>query len=147
MSAVSDIVTGIKAIVASELGGGFSELPFVLDVAKNRFAGGTKGYGVWTGQVVQASGVNGYVTVDQSFELVLTDTYGSTQTGDAAQRTAGIALHGRLEDIYVRISAEKAGVPSQVMNVTRLIATPVQFIDSNVAVLRATFDIKYRTAK
>jgi hypothetical protein len=49
--------------------------------------------------------------------------------------------------VYVRIVAEKAGVPSRVMSAERLAIQPPEFLDSNVAVLRASFDIKYRTAR
>jgi hypothetical protein len=147
-SVVADILVGIKAIIVSELGAEYKELPFTLDVAKNRFAGGTKGYAAWMGLgPTQTAGNNGFITVDHTFEVTLTDTYGSSQTGDAAQRVQALALFNRMEAVYVRIVAEKAGVPSRVMSAERLAIQPPEFLDSNVAVLRASFDIKYRTAR
>lgn len=144
---VADILTGIKAIVVDELGSAYKELPFSVDVQKNRFAGGTKAYAAWAGVINEAASVNGYVTFDQSFQLKLTETFGAGQIGDAQQRAAALDLFNRMEAIYVRIASEKAGVPSRVMIVQRMSAQPVEFIDSNVAVLTATFDIKYRTAR
>lgn len=146
-STVGDMLTGIKGIIANQLGATFKELPFSLDVTKNRLLGGTRGYAAWAGLMNESPGVTGFVTVDQTFEMTLTDSYGSSQTGDAAQRAVGIQLYDRLEAIYVRLVSEKAGSPARVMNVSRLIVEPIQFIDSNVASLRATFDIKYRTQR
>ncbi len=145
-SVVADILTGIKAAVVTELGAGYRELPFSLDVAKNKFAGGTNGYACWAERIDQADGVNGYVTVDQEFALTLTETFGPAQVGDGNQRTIGEALFNRMEAVYARVARTKAGVPSRVMIVNRLVVTPILFLDSNVAVLRATFAIKYRTA-
>lgn len=144
---VSDILTGIKAIIVDELGADYRELPFSLDVAKNRFQGGTKAYAVWALDMFQSDSVTHAVTVDHTFNVVLTESFGSSQVGDSAQRVAGLALFNRFQEVYLRIVAEKAQVPSQVMIVQRLVTQPIQFIDSNVAVFRAAFDIKYRKVR
>ncbi len=143
---VADILTGIKAIVVAELGAEYRELPFSLDVAKNKFQAGTKAYAAWAGPIVQAEGVNSYVTVDQAFNLTLTESYGSSQVSDAQQRVAGQSLYERFEQIYVKVSAQKAGVPSRVMIVQRLSVPSLSFLDGT-AILSASFELKYRTAK
>ncbi len=142
----STIETGIKAQIVTELGASYVELPFTHDVSKNKFRGGTTGYAVIPGRIDETDGVNGYVTVDQEFGIILTESYVSAQTNDLSQRVAARTLIGRLEDVYERLIRQKAGAAAQVMRVSGLSAAPVEFIDANVAVLRATISIKYRTA-
>lgn len=143
---VAAILAGIKAAAVAELGATYRELPFTLDVAKNRFAAGTRGYAAWADRIDQAEGVTQSVTVDQEFVLTLTETFGPAQLGDANQRTAGESLYARLHAVFNRIVRTKAGVPGTVLIVQRLTVLPLEFLDSNVAVCRASFSIKYRNA-
>lgn len=146
MGTATDVAAGISALVVSTLGATYTELAYGVDVARNRFNGGTLGYAVLAGELDQTDGVTRYVTVDQQFEVVLTETYGQSQVGDQAQRTAAHTLYGRIETLYKQIVANKAGVPALVMHVGTLSVSKPEFLDSNVAVVRATMIIKYRTA-
>lgn len=146
MGTATDVTAGIAGLVTSTLGADYTELAYASDVAKNRFLGTTKGYAVLAGDLDEVDGVTRYVTVDQKFETVLTETYGQSQVGDQAQRTAATTLYGRMETLYRAIVANKAGVPGSVIRVGSLNVSQPEFLDSNVAVIRATMIIKYRTA-
>ncbi len=146
MGTTSDILTAAKALTVTVLGAEYKELPFSFDIAKNKFAGGSKGYAVLPGQIDQAEGVTRYLTADQDFEVTLTETFASSQVGDSSQRDTAATLFTRMEGLYTRMVSDKAGLPATVLLVSRLRVLAPQFLDSNVAVLRATFSIKYRTA-
>lgn len=146
MGTTATIESGIKAAIIAELGAGFTELAHSLDPTKNKFLGGTQAYGVVPGVIVQRAGVNGFVTVDQRFQIVLTESFAPPKTGDASMLAAARTLHGRLETVYTRLVRTKAGVPASVINVFDLDAEVPEYFDSNVAVLRATITIKFRTA-
>lgn len=145
MGTVSDIKTGIASLVVSGLGADYTELQYGIDVAKNRFQGCTKGYAINPGKVDQTEGVTRHITVGQEFEIVLTETFGQSQTGDQLQRSTASTLYDRLETLYRAIVREKAATTGVIQVGTLAVDTP-EFLDSNVAVLRATVVIKYRTA-
>ncbi len=140
----SDILTAAKALVVTTISA--TELPFAVDISKNRFAGCANGFSLMPGQIEQAESVTRYITADQDFDLALTETFATTQVGDGAQRAAATTLFTRMEAVYTQMMANKAGAPTTVLLVSRLRVRAPEFLDSNVAVLRATFSIKYRTA-
>ncbi len=144
MGTAETIKTGIVALITSNLPD-HTALAFGIDIQKNKLLGGTKGYAVTPAEVSQLDGVTGYVTVGQLFELVLTDSFAPAKLSDADQQTAAATLFGRMETLYKEIKKNKAGVPA-VINVSGLAIARPEFLDSNVAVLRASMTIQYRTA-
>lgn len=144
MGTAQTIKAGIASLIASNLGD-HTELIYGLDIQKNKLLGGTKAYAITPAEVDQLSGVTGYVTVNQLFEVVLTDSFAPAKLSDADQQSAAVTLFGRMETLYKEIKKNKAGVPT-VMNVSSLSIARPEFLDSNVAVLRATMTIQYRTA-
>lgn len=141
---VQQIREGMESIVATELPT-FSELKYKFDVEKNDFRNNANRYGVVPRDITEVEGTIRSVTVDQTFELVLTTDYTNRKTDDA-QMTAIEALYDSMEEVYKLVSYRKAGLSGIVLVVTLDTIEQEFFDENNVAVLRGNFIVKYRSS-
>lgn len=145
MSEISDITTNLKALLATQLGATYSELSHATIVEKNVFKGSSKKYAVLPKSLAQVDGVTCAVTVDQNFDLKLTDSYGGKSLNDTDKQTKTIALQELMFSLYKEIVNTKAGTPAIVIHTKDLtIGDPEYLEDDHVVVITATVTIKYR---
>lgn len=145
-SNATTLISTIKTRVAQVLGATYSEIAYALDLSKNSFKGNFKRYGVLAKGSSETSSVNRYVTIDQTFELILTDSFMNTAMSDSLEQAKGPSLHDLAFDIYRDLVNSKAGSPSFVLLVNNLSISEPETMDGNVVVVKATFNIKYRNA-
>lgn len=144
VTAVSTLVSSIKTRIAT-VASGYSELGYAKDVTKNTFSGNMKRYGVLPGSSSETSGINRALTMDQTFEIVLTDGFINKQMSDSEEQSKVITLQDLMKDIYLDLVNTKAGSPSTCMIVSQLqLQNPETIKEQNVVIQRATINVKYR---
>lgn len=123
----------------------FKPLAYIEQVEKNNFRGAASRFGVRVLTAVQAPGVVHAVTMDYTFELVLTDSYFETNLDEGKKTEATLLLRGRFLDVFKNLYNTKAGLPAQVMNVRdAAMSSPEYLTDAKVVVQRATFIVTAR---
>ena len=88
----------------------------VLDLKKNKFNTASSRYGVIPQAQTEVSGTTQSNTIDQTFSIVLTDSYISSALSDGPIISKIVDLMGKFEEINKNLVLQKAGVPS-VLNV------------------------------
>lgn len=145
MAEVTDIVAGLKTNMATILGAGFSELSNVTNVEANSFKGANQRYNVLSKDISETPGVTCAITVNQQFDLIVTDSYRSAIKNDSDKRTKTIALQELVFSIYEEVIKTKANTPASVIIVDSLtVAEPEYLEEDHVVVITATVTIKYR---
>ncbi len=146
MSTADTLRTGLTTLIGTALGAEYVELPYTIDAQKNKFRAGIKSFALLPGRRKQVDGVTSFATFDQSYGVWLTEAYPPGRQDDAQARSIADTLLDRMEDLYRSAVADKAGSPGIVMSVSEFESDPVEYIDGNMAVLKAQFTIKYRIA-
>lgn len=141
---VTSLVTSIKARQASVLGATYSEIGFIYEIEKNPFKGNAKRYGVFPSSASEVQGNTRAVTVDQVFEMVITDGFINTAMSDSLEQTLKQTLQDLSFSIYQDLAQTKCGANSSVLLVSNFELLEPQTIENNVAVQRSRFTIKYR---
>lgn len=145
LTAVNDIIAGMKTEISTALGASYQELPYVNDVSKNNFRTNAKRYGVRALASEETSTVTKRLTLIHTFEVILTDLYYESNIDDSPLETAKQNLFEQMLRIYQQLDTTKAGTPGVVLNVTNLnTLTPEILVEEKVVVLRAEIDILYR---
>lgn len=138
----TNLISSIKTRTASVLGSSYSELPYATDIGNNKST--AKKYGVIPLASSEISTNLRTITLDQQFELILTDTF-INKSGDANEQLVSSTMQDLAFDVYTDLVTTKAGSPSTVLMVSNLqIDKPEKFQD-NAVVIKARFIIKYRT--
>lgn len=141
------IIASTKVRIAAVLGASYSELAYSNDITKNSFKGNFKRYGLLSKEAVEISSVTRYVTLEQTFELILTDSYINQAMSDAQEIAKGPVLQDLAFDIYRDLINTKAGSASIVVSVNDSeYLAPETLVEDNVVVVRARFKIKFRNA-
>jgi len=142
---VTDLTNGIKSTMATTLGAGYSELPYVIDIEKNNFNTNNNRYGVVIGPSFQTETVTRHVTMLQTFTMVITKAYIEDGISDADSQEKNKEAQDLVLDIYKDLYNTKAGVPSTFLNIVDLSVADVEYSeDSEYMVIRASFNILYR---
>ena len=142
---ITTILTGIKTIVASELGSTYSELPFAYDVSANSGVRDRKGYAVILLDASESSSTTRMATIDQQFQVILHEFFLSSQSGDSNKNSVIVSLYEKMLNIYASLISNKAGASSVVMIVDGVsIDTPEVMDDKDFITLRMTFNVKHR---
>jgi len=141
---LSTILTGLETRAAAVFTGK-TALKHVWNLDLNTAEGMKNHYGIKPLGRTQTEGVTKFVTADQDFEVILTDTFISVKRGDSAVIDKITALHILIDNFYKDLQETKAGTPSEVINVTNLSVDEAEVdIESNNVVVTASFTIRYR---
>ena len=142
---VEQIVTAIEAQIATTLSE-YTALNYVNDIEKNSFVGNKKKYGVKPLGLDRAAGVTRSHTVDQIFQVILTDDYTNSPANDESARSKIYSLFDKMNDLEKQFFKSKIGLTSIVlfMNLTS-IEDPEVLEENKVIALRGNFLVKYRT--
>lgn len=142
---VTDLLASIKSAVGTTLGVEFSEIPYVADVSKNNFNNNNNRYGVQSLASNETDSVTKFVTMLQSFEVVLTKAYVDDGISDSDKQSKTVDAQDLVYDIYRDLVNTKAGVPAIVINITDLEMSDPEYLDKEkVVVIRASFNVLYR---
>jgi hypothetical protein len=146
MSVASDIITQLKSICASTLGGTYQELRHVFNLINNDIRSGRLAYGVRSLAGNSAEGVNRVYTMDHGFEIILTDTIARADS-DAQRQTAIATMYDKADAIFKAIVQTKVNLPTTVLNVFNpTLLEPEFFDDEKMVALRMQVTIKYRSS-
>lgn len=142
---IRDITNAMNAEILAELGSSYKTLAYLEDIDKNNFLSNHNRFGTRALGATQIPGVTKYVTLTQTFEVVLTKGYNENSIDDEAQRDAALDNRANLLDIYKRLVNNHAGLPLVVVNIFGLdLADPEYIEGSKVAIQRARMDVTYR---
>ena len=144
MAIVSDIITQAESLASTTFGATYQRIPYVYDVSKNDLRGSKLGYGVRPLAAITADGVTGVYTMDQDFELVLTDTIARPMDDDE-RRTALNTMYNQADTYFKALVNTKINLASTVLNVFSPSMSEPEFVDKFVF-LRMQFKVKYRSS-
>lgn len=135
----SDIKTRVQTVATA-----YSELGYANDITKNTFKGNYKRFAVLPKGSSQSNSVTRYITLEQEFEIILTDGFINKALSDSEQQSRVIALQDLLVSVYKDLVNTRCGSVACI-NVTNLSIREPQFLEDNVVVQSATFNVLYRT--
>lgn len=142
---ISSLVTSIKTRVSTVLGGTYSELGYALDITKNSLKGNEKRYAVLPKSASEVSSIIGFITLDQEFEVIITDNYINTSMSDSKAQDKAITLQDLALNIYNDLIQTKCGSPNTCITVSNFSLSDSQFLEKDSVVVQSmTFKIKYR---
>lgn len=141
---VGKIINAVEAQCAKSLPS-FSKLKYVYDIEKNDFKSNSSGYGVVPVDASSQVGVTRAVTVDQVFQVVVTDNYIDDGKTDSNLQSKVKTLYDKMFEIVNDLYMSKMGLPSIVLLATLDgIEAPEVFSESKVVALRMNMIIRYR---
>ena len=142
---VNEIKAGILESLDRVLGSEWSELPFVVNVEKNNFNSNNNRYGVLVQASFETDSVTKFVTVTQSFEVVLTKAYIDDGIGDQDRQEKSVELQDLVLTVYKDLINTKANRPAVVMNIDNISNSASEYLEeSQVVIQRASFNVLYR---
>lgn len=147
MGIATDLRDSVRTRMAAVLGPDFSELTNVTEIEKNAFKGANKRYGVVANEMNEVAGSTCHVTIDQEYEMVLTNGFFSNvKASDSDKRDKALELQDLMFDIYKDLKSSKSGRPDLVMHTFSLTIQEPEYLEENhVVAIRATLTIKYRS--
>lgn len=97
---VSGIVTNGLSLIATACGAGYQQLGHVYDVKKNNIRQVKLGYGMRPGQVDPTESVVRVYTVDQKFDILLTDVFARAADTDTTIQTSILTMYDKADEIF-----------------------------------------------
>jgi phosphotransferase system IIB component len=144
MNLVEQITTGIEDRLAAVLTD-FSPLRFYYDIEKNDYKGNTNRYGVIPQEIESQSGVTRSVTVNQTFQIVLTTDYRNDPKSDMDLQTKVKELYNKMDELTHDLVLTKVGVPSIILLITLSgYEAPEILEEHKVIALRMDLTVRYR---
>lgn len=121
-----------------------SQLKHVWDITANKTLGLSNHWGIRPLSRTQVSGVTKFVTVDQGFEIILSQDFVTTSRGDASVIDKIAELHQDIDTFYSDLQETKAG-NTDIINVSDLTVEEAE-VDNNSSnvIVRGQFTIRYR---
>lgn len=146
-SLVTDILTNIKSVMATTLGGTYQEIPYVYDLSKNNDRTAELGYSARVLDGTPASGVNRVYTMDHRFELILTHSIVRGGSQDTNITTAITTMHNKADEIFKAMIHTKISLSSTVLDISvPTFSEPEIFERQKIVALRFQVTVKYRSA-
>lgn len=143
---VAQIIDGMEGEIVTKLGVSYSKLNYVYDISKNTFKGNANRYGVVPLDATNNPTIIKASTLDHIFQVVLTDEYRNSPTGDLNLQETIEGLYDKMNDLEEQFYQSKIGVPSIVIYMElSSIEEPEILEDHKIAALRGNFLVKYRT--
>lgn len=149
-SKVIDTITNELEVLITEalIDSDYQPLNFVSDISLNKFQNNSKRYGILTGSAQEVTGTVSHITMDQTFNVFLTDTWsygGQNQLNDKFKREQTLKLIDRCMDIYNHIASKRNYIDADVLNVSSLVVNTPSYLDeSNVIIQQMSFSLLHR---
>jgi hypothetical protein len=141
------IKDGVTQVVQNYLGVNYQPLSFVHDVEKNSFNKSNKRYGI---KVLGASSVDGSlggITLDHTFELVLTDSFNSpaNQLNDSVKSQRAIELQQKAVELAKEIQKQRSVISPNIMIINGLQLSECEYLEEDkIAVQKFQINVKYK---
>lgn len=143
---VGTLVANAKTLVASTVGAGWVELPYLWDLSMNNIRTAKQGYGVRPLESNYSDGVTRVYTMDQRLEVILTDTIARGKD-DSGITTSITALFNKCDEIFKVMVNSKLSAPSYVLLVHSPSTLQPELLEKErMIVLRLQFVAKYRSS-
>lgn len=144
MNPVRDIIQALETRIAS-VAPTYSKLPYVYDINKNTWKKSKLGFAVRPAGATETDSVTKTLTYLHEFEVVLTNGYVQSSTGDSSLQDAVTQLSDLIHSMFVDFENTRLGIPNTVLNVTGLAIDRPEVIDEEkVVALTASVTILYR---
>ena len=140
---VGQIEEALTGVIATTLSG-YKELDHVYAIEKNNLNNNSDRFGVAIGGITSVSGATKASTVDQVYQVILTQGFISNQDDDEKIRTAINEVHDKMDDVLAATYNKKAGLPQIVLNVFLDSMSEPEILEDNVVALRMDLVVKYR---
>jgi len=138
------IIEGIEGRIESVLPD-YRKLRYYYDVEKNDYKGNDERFAVIPMGVESQEGVIRSITVNQDFQIVLTDGYRNGPKDDENLQDKIKALYDKMDDVLNDLFINKLGVPTIVLLSTLSGFDEPEILEENkVAVLRMNIIVRYR---
>jgi hypothetical protein len=132
--------------MAAELGSDYQELQYIYDIEKNTVRGARLAYGVRPLAADTAESVTRVYTLDQAFEIILTDTF-ARGDNDSQRETALNIMYDKSDEIFKELVNHKINLANFVLNIFNASLLEPEFLDDNkFIILRMQYLVKYRSA-
>ena len=140
---VAQIIASTKTVIASVLAA-YSQLPHGYNISDNDKASLTTGYQVIPLDTVSADGVTRNYTVNQGYEVSISNAYTEPDANDESKRNISIALMDLAHDVYNKLIGGRCGIPAIVQMVSGIsIDEPVFFPDKEIAVIKLRYLVQF----
>ena len=147
ISIVNDIKDGIKGRFTTSLAD-YSQLPFQTDIEKNKTKQTEKGFSIIPLNIDEVDGLLGSITLDQSYEITLTDNYingSKSQTNDELKIQKLADLQGKVISAYQDLRINKNLVDSRILIINNLSVNEAEYLDKEKTIVMSfTFNVKYK---
>lgn len=145
---VKNILDAWRSTSATSLGAGYQLLAHVYDVSKNNIRQARLAYGVRPLKADPVTTVNRTYTLDQTFEIILTDTVARAADTDAQVTTVLETMYNKADEIFKLAVNTHLALPTQVLNVfdPRLLEPEIIDGETKVVVFRMQATVKHRSS-
>jgi hypothetical protein len=143
-SIVETIYTDLKTQILAALPARY-ESRYVWDPARNPSTANSSIFMIRPQGATSANTTNRAITLDHSFDVILSTSYKNIKETDTPLRNAIFALHEDHETIYRFAFLSNFGIPRVLLVSTVDIAEPDIDEENGVVSIVATYTIKYRT--
>jgi hypothetical protein len=143
-SRIQQIVDGIEAVIVANTTG-YQKSKYSFDLTQNNLRTSKKVYAVRPKAASPTSSAIKAWTLDQEFEIVLSDEFVNKDKSDSATSTALYGLYTDLEEIGKKILITKLGLSNFVLAVQTMdISEPDIDNDNNIVTITSTVVIKFK---
>ena len=131
----ANILAGLASILPDHM-----QLPYGIDIAKNKLGKTTKGYAVIVGSSKPTDAGVGRLTLFTTIDVTLSDSYGPTPKSDQVQLAASHTLSDRCLTVYKALASNKL-FSDGVRNVTLVnISNPTYVADEHTVYRTITIE-------
>ena len=140
---VKSVYDALKSQVSTTLGATWSELSYLFNVEQNDRKEARKGFGVIPGAAVNNPSILKTYTLDQTFEIILTQTNTNELKDDDKINALLDDLYNQASEIFKDTLNTQLGIPTIVFTVSDPNMNEPEFTE-NYIVLRIQVTVKWR---
>lgn len=140
---VQEIVDAIEINIQALLPT-YKKASFVYDLGLNNRKQSKKIYAITPQSASNVSGSTLTVTLDQTFDVTLSDTYSPKNDSDISLQDKVLEIHSDIETIYKELFQRRLGLAKVLVVQVVDISSPEVDNDNNTVAITASFSVKYR---
>jgi hypothetical protein len=140
---VQEIVDAIEINIQALLPT-YKKASFVYDLSLNNRKQSKKVYAITPQSASNVSGSTLTVTLDQTFDVTLSDTYSPKNDSDINLQDKVLEIHSDIETVYKELFQRRLGLAKVLVVQVVDISSPEIDNDNNTVSLTASFSVKYR---
>lgn len=142
---VTQILASIKSEIADVLGGSYSELPHGIILTDNSQDKSEKRYQVIPLDSTETSSITRNYTVNQPYEVTLTDKFTKAETDDISKRAVSTSLMDLAHDLYNRLIKNLPNIEPLAIIVSDFrVRQPTYNIIKDLALVQFTLTVRFK---